>query len=249
MNEAWWNTMYQVPGDEYEGRQLSRPTSDIRGLPGMLIVNRRGRRFVDEAMNYNDMTKALLVFDPVAYEYANTPAWIVFDAEFRRTYGFATVGKGTPDPDWLTKADDLAGLAAAAGIDAPGLAAQVAEFNRNAEAGHDPVFHRGETSYDRYRGEPRAPHANLRPLGAGPYYAVPVHLGCFGTKGGPVTNVDARVLNLQEEPIDGLYAIGNVSANVFGPSYPGAGSTLGNGLTFGHLAGRSIVGRKAAVGT
>jgi 3-oxosteroid 1-dehydrogenase len=250
LKEAWWNTMYQVPGDLYEGRQLSRPTSDIRGLPGMIMVNRQGRRFVDEAMNYNDLSKALLAFDPVAYGYPNLPAWIVFDGEFRRTYSFATVAAGGQDPDWLLKADTLAELAELAGISPDGLTHQVAEFNRHAEAGVDPVFHRGETTYDRYRGERRQPSSpNLRPVRGGPFYAVPVHLGCFGTKGGPVTDTEARVLSVRGDAIEGLYAVGNVTASVFGPGYPGAGSTLGAGITFGHLAGRSIARRRAAIGS
>ena len=250
VGEAWWNLMYQVPGDLYDGRQLSRPTSDVRGLPGMILVNRRGRRFVDEAMNYNDLGKALLVFDPVAYEYQNLPAFMLFDEEFRRSYTFAfgMVSPNGADPNWLFVGDTLDEAAEEAGIDPEGLKAQVTEFNAFAVEGSDPVFHRGETSYDRYRGDPKRPtNPNLRPLGDGPYYIVPLQLGCFGTKGGPVIDEDGHVLDVRDRPIPGLYAVGNVTSSVFGPGYPGAGATLGAGLTYGYLAGRALAAERATV--
>jgi succinate dehydrogenase/fumarate reductase flavoprotein subunit len=238
MSEAWWGPMVDVIGDRYDGKPLHRPTSGLRALPGGIIVNRRGRRFVDEAMNYNDFGKALAVFDPTAYDYANLPCWLIFDQRFRDSYSVATVTPDAPTPSWMLTAATITDLAAVAGIDGAGLAAQVAEYNFAAGKGTDPAFHRGETVYDRYRGDARVtPHRNLRPLEDGPYYAVPLHLGCLGTKGGPVTNVDGAVLDVNGEPIGGLYACGNVAASVFGPGYPGAGATLGAGMTFGYLSG------------
>jgi len=106
--------------------------------------------------------------------------------------------------------------------------------------GEDPAFHRGESVYDRYRGDARVtPHRNLRPLEDGPYYAVALRLGCLGTKGGPVTNVDGAVLDVHGDRIPGLFACGNVAASAFGPGYPGAGATLAAAMTFGYLIGRA----------
>jgi len=247
MTEAWWNMLYQVPGDEYEGRQLARPTSDVRGKPGMIIVNRQGRRFVNESLNYHDLGKAMRVFDPGRYEYVNAPAYIVFDAKFRATYRFHDVGPDDPDPAWVSTSDTLAGLAGQLGIDAAGLEAQVEEFNRHAARGEDPVFGRGATAYDRHMGDALldGPEMNLRPLEAGPYYAITAQLGCFGTKGGPMTDASARVLGHDGRPIPGLFAAGNVAAHVFGDAYPGGGSTLGPALTFGYLAGVALTADRA----
>jgi len=240
MSEAWWDPMLDVVGDQYDGRPLHRPTSGLRALPGGIIVNRHGRRFVDEAMNYNDCGKALAVFDPVAYEYANLPCWLVFDQRFRDAYSVATVTPDAPTPAWMVKADSLAELAGAAGIDPAGLAAEVREYNAHAVRGEDPAFHRGESVYDRYRGDARVtPHRNLRPLEDGPYYAVALQLGCLGTKGGPVTDVDGAVLDVHGDRIPGLFACGNVAASAFGPGYPGAGATLAAAMTFGYLIGRA----------
>jgi 3-oxosteroid 1-dehydrogenase len=69
--------------------------------------------------------------------------------------------------------------------------------------------------------------------------------GEIGTKGGLLTDRDARVLDEAGEVIEGLYCIGNNSASVMGPAYPGAGATLGPAMTFGfravaHLAGKPL---------
>jgi hypothetical protein len=68
MSEAWWCPSVMIPGEEYDGQQLHRGDFAIRSLPHSLIVNRRGRRFVNEAHNYNDMMKPFFTFDPVSYE-------------------------------------------------------------------------------------------------------------------------------------------------------------------------------------
>ncbi|MFY1638040.1 FAD-dependent oxidoreductase [Solwaraspora sp. WMMB335] len=243
MNEAWWGPMVYAAGDTYDGQPLYRPTSGLRALPGGIIVNRRGRRFADEAMNYNDLGKAMAQFDAIHYEYANLPCWLVFDDRFRSSYSVATVTPDSPTPGWMATAPTLRELADTVGIDPDGLREQVAEFNRHAEHGQDPRFGRGTTVYDRYRGDPSVtPHRNLRPLGAGPYYAVRLHLGCLGTKGGPLCDEHGQVQGVDGAPITGLYACGNVAASPFGPGYPGAGATLAAGMTYGFLSGRALAG-------
>lgn len=241
MSEAWWGPMIHAVGDTYDGQPLFRPTSGLRTLPGGIMVNARGERFVNEAMNYNDLGKALANFDPGAYEYPHQPCWLVFDQQFRDSYSVATVTPDAPTPHWMSSAATLTELAEAVGIDPGGLERQVAAFNGPAAEGRDPQFRRGESVYDTYRGDARArPHRNLRPIGEGPYYAVPMILGCLGTKGGPVTDDRGRVLDLDDRPVPGLVACGNVAASPFGPGYPGAGATLAAGMTFGYLGARAL---------
>ncbi|GIH72421.1 FAD-dependent oxidoreductase [Sphaerimonospora thailandensis] len=241
MSEAWWGPMIQPTGDSYDNAPLFRPTSSLRTLPGGLIVNARGRRFVNEAMNYNDMAKALANFDPVAYSYPNQPCWLVFDERFRKSYSVATCTPDSPTPNWMATASTLAELARTVGIDPDGLEHQVREFNSHAVRGEDPEFHRGESVYDTYRGDARViPNRTLRPLEEGPYYAVPLLLGCLGTKGGPLTDASGQVIDIWGTPIPGLFACGNVAASAFGTGYPGAGATLAAGMTFGYLAGQAL---------
>ncbi len=241
MTEAWWGPMLDVVGDTYDDKPLHRTTSGIRTQPGSLIVNRRGRRFVNEAMNYNDFTKAMAHFDPVSYEYENVPCWLIFDARYRASYSVGTLTPDAPKPDWVHEGATVGELARTLGIDEPGLLAQLDRFNESARHGVDPDFHRGESTYDRYRGDKNhLPHRNLGPLEDGPFYAVELRLGCIGTKGGPVVDAHGQVLGADEQPLAGLYACGNVAASVFGPGYPGAGATLGAGMAMGYAIGQVL---------
>jgi succinate dehydrogenase/fumarate reductase flavoprotein subunit len=241
MTNAWWDVVMHEPGQVYDGKPYYQTTTLWRGRAGTMMVNRHGRRFVNESMNYSDMAVIMKAFDPLAYEYTNMPCQLIFDGGLRERFQIGSLDPGTPDPDWLTRADTVSELAELTGVDVAGLEQQVETFNHNAARGVDPEFHRGDDPYDRYRGDPDSPHPNLRPLEA-PFYAIPQTLGCLGTKGGPLTNEDAQVLNNSMQPIPGLYACGNVMSNVFGFSYPGPGATLGSGLTFGYRAGRHLAG-------
>jgi succinate dehydrogenase/fumarate reductase flavoprotein subunit len=241
MSEAWWTPTLHAKGDTYDGAPLFRPTSSLRALPGGIMVNRHGRRFVNEAMNYNDLCKALSTFDPQEYRYINQPSWLVFDQRFRSSYSVATCTPDAPTPNWMPTADTIAELAEKIGVDVAGLVDQVVRYNEYAATGVDPEFHRGESPYDTYRGDVKvSPHRNLRPLEAGPYYAVQIELGTLGTKGGPATDATGQVQRALGGPIGGLYACGNVAASAFGVGYPGAGATLAAGMTFGYLSAEAL---------
>ena len=67
-----------------------------------------------------------------------------------------------------------------------------------------------------------------------------IDAGDIGTKGGLLTDVHARVLHVDGQPIAGLYAIGNCAASMMRRTYPGAGSTLGPAMCFGYLAAKHI---------
>lgn len=239
LNEAWWGPMVLIPGDETDGVQTSTLLRFERTGPGSIIVNREGRRFVNEAHNYNDMTKAFHAFDPETYRYRNLPAWLVFDHRHLEAYGFLSHRADQPTPEWLVRAASLDELAARIGVDGPGLVATVERFNAHAADGVDPDFRRGASAYDRYWGDDRAPHPALGPLDTAPYYAIEVVSGVIGTKGGIVTDADARALDAFDDPIPGLFAVGNTTAQPMGPGYAGAGSTLGPGMTMGFVAGRA----------
>jgi succinate dehydrogenase/fumarate reductase flavoprotein subunit len=241
MTSAWWDVVMHEPGQVYDGKPYYQTTTLWRGRAGTMMVNRRGERFVNESMNYSDMGIIMKTFDPLAYEYPHMPSHIIFDGGLRENFRIGSLNPGTPDPEWLVRADTIEELAERAGIDRLGLRRQLEVFNKHAAKGRDPQFHRGEDPYDRYRGDPGSPHPNLRALEP-PFYAIPQTLGCLGTKGGPLTNADAQVLDPDGRVIDGLYACGNAMANVFGFSYPGPGATLGSGLTFGYRAGRALTG-------
>ncbi len=242
MVEAWWYPAAALPGDEYDGRQLARFVGTERTAPHTIMVNRRGERFVDEAANYNDMQKAFYGFDANAFTYRNIPCWVVFDAQYRRRYGVVTCQPTDPDPPWLVVGATLDDLATAAGIDPAGLGRTVERFNGFVAQGRDEDYGRGDSFYDRFHGDPSAPHPNLGTIEEPPFYALPVHTGAVGTKGGPVVDAHARVLDVRRAPIPGLYAAGNVMANPAGPAYFGGGCSIGTGMVWGFLAGEHAAG-------
>ena len=83
------------------------------------MINKRGRRFTNEAANYNAFGAAFHVEDVSRFEYANLPCWLVFDQTYVDTYGFrVSAGAGGGDvPSWVPRGDTPAELAASLGID------------------------------------------------------------------------------------------------------------------------------------
>lgn len=247
MREAWWVPTVEIPGDTAFGRQRARLLLRERTLPRSIMVNRQGRRFCDEAANYNALGGAFHQFDPGSFDYANLPCWLVFDDEYLRRHGFFTVPPGGAAPCWLHQAGTIEGLANAIGIPARALRETVARWNAHADAGSDPDFGRGDSAYDGWNGDRDrypGPGATLGPLTEPPFFACPVHSGTLGTKGGPRTDVHGRVLGLNGAPIGGLYAAGNAMAGVTGMVYGGAGGTLGPAMVFGYRAGRHAAARR-----
>lgn len=239
MGEAWWVPIVQIPGDTLGGRPRSRSVRLERTRPRSIIVNRAGRRFLNEAGEYNSMAGPFHHLDPRA-GYLNDPAWIVFDAQHLKRYGFLGVDPDGPAPDWFNESASLDDLAAKLGIDPGGLVRTVDAWNTNVAAENDPDFGRGASAYDGYWGDPSAATPALQtlgPLDTAPFYAVPVAVGAMGTKGGPRTDRDGRVLHVSGKVIPGLFAAGNAMAGVTGKAYGGAGGTLGPAMTFGYRSG------------
>jgi 3-oxosteroid 1-dehydrogenase len=237
MNESWWYPASSVPGEQYEGRPLARFVGVERTAPHSIMVNRFGQRFVNEAANYNDMQKAFFSFDANEYSTRHLPCWVIFDHQYRTRYPVVTARPTDPDPDWLAAHETVEGLAHKVGIDPVGLAETVERWNRFVLDGRDRDYGRGASAYDRFHGDPAAPHPNLGTIERGPYFALPVHIGSVGTKGGPRVDDHGRVLHVRDRPIPGLYGAGNVVASPAGPAYYGGGTSIGMGLVWGQLAG------------
>lgn len=221
-------------------------------LPGSIIVNMSGKRFMNESMPYveacHHMYGGRYGQGPGPGE--NIPAWLIFDQQYRDRYIFAGLQPGQRIPrKWLesgviVKADSLAELAEKAGLPADALAATIERFNGFARTGVDADFHRGESAYDRYYGDPtNKPNPNLGEISHGPFYAAKMVPGDLGTKGGVRTDVHGRALRDDGSVIEGLYAAGNVSAPVMGHTYPGPGGTIGPAMTFGYLAALHLAGK------
>ena len=245
MEDAWWGPVTVVPGEPH-----ARMLVIEKALPGGVMVDKNGERFVNEAAPYIDVVNAM--YERNAPEAPCVPAYLVFDAEYRKKYPCGPMLQASQQPDWalpkafrqgyLKKSDTLEGLAAQLDIDPVGLTKTVEKMNEYARTGKDPDFQRGETVFDRYYGDEKVePNPCLAPIAKPPFYGIEAYPGELGTKGGLATDASARVLRETGDPIPGLYAIGNCSASVMGHSYPGAGATLGPATTFGYLAARHAI--------
>jgi 3-oxosteroid 1-dehydrogenase len=180
---------------------------------------------------------------------------MIFNRAWYKTYGLAG-GLADPatlpddPPEWAIRGDTLGRLAGELGVPADALEDTVERFNANARELRDPDFNRGASVFDQWWGDPSRRDGTaaptLGPIEGGPYYAVEVHSGALGTKGGPQTDTKARVLHVDGNVIPGLYAAGNAMASPMGMTYGGAGGTLGPAMVFGYLAGRDVAARVAA---
>src|SRR3984957_4115565 len=113
MGEAWWAPMAIVPGQEIEGEQVGRHLRTERQGPGTIIVDSRGRRFVNESQDYNSLVRAAHRAERETGP--RLPMYVVFDQRFLDRYGFITYRStsGQPTPDWLLSAESVGALAAA----------------------------------------------------------------------------------------------------------------------------------------
>lgn len=237
MTAIWGVPVLTPPTQTYDGLPSGRMGNVEMTLPGSIVVNAAGERFVNEALAYHDTCRMFGDTDPATGRPRNAPAWLVFDAAFAARYPIAGSAVGTA-PDWATSADTLQGLAEATGIDAEGLATTVRRFNADAEIGVDTLFGRGSSPQDRFLGDAtHEPNPCLAPLQTPPFAAVPLHAGVLGTSGGVRTDQRSRVLDWAGEPLPGLFAAGNVAAGVFRNTYPGGGATLGSALARSYEAG------------
>ncbi len=236
MHDTWWTPVTRIPRSAQAWVLVVE-----KNLPGTIFVNKHAKRFTNEAAPYLDVGLAMYAGDAVPV------CWMVFDARVRHQYPIGPCAPGYAQPDhrisrrlregFFTKADTLEALAAKLELDASALQETVTRFNGMAVKGVDEDFGRGKSLADRYYGDRRVkPNASLAPIVKAPFYAIPVFPGDLGTKGGLVTDAGARVLDKSGAIIPGLYAAGNCSAAVMGPTYPGAGGTIGPALTFGFIA-------------
>lgn len=214
-----------------------------RAKPGLIAVNGRGRRFVNEATSYHQFVQGM------HSDASNSavPAWLICDADFLRRYGMGLVRPGIGsrkrflDAGYLYQGRSPGELAQSIGVPAAALEDEITKHNKYCVNGHDPDFGKGGNEYDRHQGDlSHTPNPCLGPIAKAPFYAVKVFPGDIGSTRGLVTDASARVLDGAGKPIPGLYACGNDMNSVMAGTYPGAGITLGPGLTFGYIAAREI---------
>ncbi|MES2532451.1 MAG: FAD-dependent oxidoreductase [Pseudomonadota bacterium] len=224
-----------------DGSVLKYPHIFIdRAMPGSLVVDPAGRRFVNEGSSYQNFVKTM-------HARKLDTVYLVAGRAFLRSYG---IGLARPAPfserpyvdaGYLIEAPTLAALATKIGADPSVLAQTVQRFNTHASQGTDPDFGRGADPHTQFRGDAtHKPNPSLGPVGDGPYYALALHPGDLSTVMGLDTNANAQVLDRDGRVIPGLYAAGLDMNSVMRGLYPGGGSSIGPAMTFGYVAARHM---------
>ncbi|KAF2474548.1 fumarate reductase/succinate dehydrogenase flavo protein domain-containing protein [Lindgomyces ingoldianus] len=244
MDAAWWGAAMVDP----KSGQAFWCLYD-RVLPHSIIVDQTAERFTNESQNYNSIGHALWKRNEVS---PAIPSFLILDSNHRDRYVLAgrLMPGHTPqevlDSGFVTKAETIQELAEKLDLSASVLGETVKRFNGFVSSGVDKDFHRGESAYDSFMGDPSySPNRNLGAIERGPFYAVKLWPGDLGTKGGILTDEYARALKEDSDGgrqvIQGLYAVGNSSASVMGRTYAGPGATLGPALTFAYIAANHII--------
>lgn len=247
--------------DEFAGNQMAVPPEPPEILPMVMgelakphsiVVDQKGERYLREVQSYMSFCKEMFERDKIS---PAVPSWHVVDSRFVEKYMLVgTLAKSKKPQAWfdsgfIIKSDTIEELARKCGIDPATLCATVERFNGFARAGKDEDFHKGDTAYDRYFGDPtNTPTPNLGTLEKAPFYGYKFYPGDIGTWGGVVTDVHSRVMREDGTPIPGLYATGVSTASVMGRTYPGAGASVGPSFVFGYIAAKHAMGADNALG-
>lgn len=198
-----------------------------------IVVNMEGRRFIDEGADFRNHTYAK--YGKEVMKQPGRAAVQIFDAKthdnVRDEYRIKQVTKAT--------SDTIEGLAEALDIDVEGLKAEIAAYNAACPpdafgSNYNPSILDGVGTTGL-----AVPKSNWAlPIDTPPYHGYVVTCGITFTFGGLMIDTDARVLDLAQRPIPGLYAAGELVGGLFYQNYPG-GTGLLNGSVFGRLAGRN----------
>lgn len=165
-----------------------------------ILVNGRGRRFVREDAPFQVVSNAQnaqpsygkncwYIFDETMYE-----GMEVLSTEYKEKAGFSRL----PEPSKK--------LAEAAGIDAEGLADEVARYQGFFDAGVDEDFARDLRTTIPFTGQR--------------FFAFTTNSNVLATTGGLCIDGNCGVLDTNDNPIPGLFACGNASGSFFSGNYP-----------------------------
>ncbi len=256
MSRFWGSTTLKDPAERFKRAGTLAPWLHARYKPHSMMVNKTGRRFMNEACDYNTAGKMFNRRESyLNNELENMPCWMVFDQQHIDN-GFLVTSFFYEEKDergvwpFVKKADTLEELAEIIGVPKENLVDEVARFNGFVKNGKDEDFHRGEDPHDlTFFQNANEPWENVyRTLGTieqGPFYAVEIAVMTLGTCGGPKIDKHAQVEHISGKPVGRFYACGNVTG-FGGPGdvYGGAGGTLGPGFVMGFAAASHIVDSK-----
>lgn len=212
-----------------------------RAKPGVICLDASGKRFTNEAQVYHDFVPAMIA--ATRGDSWSAHCWILCDHRALRRYGLGPIG---PFPvrlgpylrcGYLKRGGTVAALARAIGLPPEAVEDSVNRFNDFARRGRDDDFGRGESPYDRGNGDANhEPNPTLGTLEHAPFYAIRLVPGDIGSFVGLKVDPFARVLRSDGSRVHGLWAAGSAASPLTGGTYPAAGLTIGQALTFAYVA-------------
>ncbi|NNF28394.1 MAG: FAD-dependent tricarballylate dehydrogenase TcuA, partial [Gemmatimonadetes bacterium] len=207
----------QVPGDIYKKHSY----------PLGIVVNRKGRRFLDEGADFRNYTYAkygkAILEQPggLAYQLFDQQVVHLLREEYRRPEATSVI------------ADSIEALATGIGVDPTSLTATVSAYNAAVEDGaFNPERKDGKSTVGV---SPPKSNWALR-FDQPPFLAYPVRCAITFTFGGVAVDSSGRLLDGDGRPIPGVYAAGEMVGGLFFDNYPG-GAGLISGATFGRRSG------------
>lgn len=234
----------------------------------MICVNYKGERCLNEKLPYNEITQRIYDWDPLNCEFPNRVLIQIWDQHTQdhsatTFYGNSVVPEGFDRTHYIIgqTLEELdanirerlvtyqahTGALRLADDFLANLEASIARWNRMARQGVDEDFHRGERPVEHVvfggpvADEPDKKNPLMWPISdTGPYYATLLTGGVLDTKGGPKTTVDGQVVDDTDQPIPGLYGVGNCVASPSARAYWAGGGTLGPILAFAYRASRAV---------
>ena len=191
-------------------------TEAVRGN-GAILVNKAGRRFVNE-METRDIVSAAVLKNP------ERSAYLIFDQSIRDSLkAIETYAK----QNLLSEGATLLELSRMIADDAVALEYTIDEYNKAVLAKKDTEFGRNPGSMERTISTP-------------PFYAIEIEPAIHHTMGGLKINTKAQVLNKLNLPVPGLFAAGEVTGGVHGAQRLG-GNAVADICIFGKIAADSAL--------
>lgn len=241
---SWWDPSWGTTGDGHMmglaiGAQMDpipHPVMNFRwGTPDSfadfrtwnavyfgILVNGRGRRFVREDAPFQAVSNA-----QNAQPGYGRNCWYIFDEGMYD--GMQDAIDEFKQKGWLFEGASIEELADAAGIDKEGLVDEMSRYSGFFTAGEDEDFGRDLMG--------------TIPFTGGRLFAFTTNSNILATVGGLSIDGNCSVLDVDDVPIRGLYACGNVSGSFFAGNYPRhiPGTSIGRAITFGYVAAESAV--------
>ncbi|MTK07112.1 MAG: flavocytochrome c [Hungatella sp.] len=184
-----------------------------------VIVNKNGRRFVNEFSGRDVLTKAAIDQGGLFY--------LIADDEIKKTAANTSQEKldRQVEAGTLFRADTIEELAVKVGMDPEVLKETIIKYNSYVDAGFDPEFHKDTFSLK---------------VEKAPFYATPRKPAVHHTMGGLKIDTNTHVLDENGQPIKHLYAAGEVAGGIHAGNRLG-GNALTDIFTFGRIAGKTAV--------